>query len=331
MRRLFSAAELESDDVVLEVGSGTGGLTDLLAAHCRKVIGVEIDRQLCAILRERFRDQPNVVLIEGDVLADRHHLREEVDRALRELHEAKEPETSKRRTLDASRQGRAVEKSKEPATEPRRGISTATDKERMPSEPTEPRWRFSNHQITKSPNGQITRSAIDNRQPAIDNPVALVANLPYQVATPLLMNLLLDYPFVRRFCFTVQAEVGDRIVARPGGKEYGPLSIVCQLVAEIRPVARVPAEAFWPPPSVASLMLRMDRKPPPFATREDLLAFVDLARKTFDHRRKTLRRALGYVVDADALDRVCSIVDASRRPESFSIPEWLDIYWSATR
>ena len=157
-------------------------------------------------------------------------------------------------------------------------------------------------------------------------PVKLVANLPYQVATPLVMNLLVDYPQVRRLCFTVQAEVGDRITAPAGGKEYGPLSIISQMLATIETVARIPPPAFWPRPAVESVMIRMDVHDSPLSGADELRDFATLVRMVFGHRRKTLRSALGYAADRTARDRVDQAFDGTRRPESFSIEEWIEIF-----
>jgi len=129
---------------------------------------------------------------------------------------------------------------------------------------------------------------------------------------------------VRRLCFTVQAEVGERITSPPGRKSYGPLSVLSQLLCECRIVARIPPEAFWPRPAVDSVMLRMNvRDSPPFANREDLHRFAALVRGTFDHRRKTLRQALGYVVSEAERDRIGTVVDLARRPEALAVAEWV--------
>jgi 16S rRNA (adenine1518-N6/adenine1519-N6)-dimethyltransferase len=248
MRRLVASAELESTDFVLEVGAGTGGLTDLLGRRVQRVLCVEIDQRLAAILEDRFREAPHVKVLAGDVLDGKHRLMPEVASAIR-AHEQK-----------------------------------------------------------------VTGGA------------KLVANLPYRVATPLVMNLLLDYPEVRRLCFTVQAEVADRITASPNCKAYGPLSVLCQVLCKVQAVATVPPTAFWPRPTVESAMIRMDVGTSPFEAREELRGFASLIRATFDHRRKTLRSALGYVLDEAHRDQVCRCFDATRRPESFSIREWLGIY-----
>jgi 16S rRNA (adenine1518-N6/adenine1519-N6)-dimethyltransferase len=246
MRRLVESAELEPSDCVLEVGAGTGGLTDLIVGRVRELICVEIDRDLYVILEDRFREASGVTLIRGDVLESKHRLMDKVDRAVRG----------------------------------------------------------------------------GNR----DGCVKLVANLPYQVATPLVMNLLLDYRQMRRLAFTLQREVADRITAQPNRKAYGPLSILSQSLCEIKQVAKISPEAFWPRPTVGSSMIRMDVGKTPFGNRDELRGFAALVRATFDHRRKTLRSALGYAVSEQIRDRICEHVDATRRPESFTVEEWLDIY-----
>ena len=159
--------------------------------------------------------------------------------------------------------------------------------------------------------------------------VKLVANLPYQLATPLVMNLLIDFPQVRRLCFTVQAEVGERIMAEPNCKAYGPLSVVAQTLCTIETVARIGPQSFWPRPEVHSVMLRMDVLPSPFADHADLARFAALVRSAFEHRRKTLRSALLYVLDEAALDRVCKACDAARRPEQIPVGQWLPIFRTA--
>ena len=248
MRRLVLEAELDPGDLILEVGGGTGGLTDLLAGRVAQLLCVELDRNLHTILKERFKDSSGVTLLQGDILRTKHELMPEV----------------------ASR----------------------------------------------------LRSSKD----AIAGSVKLVANLPYQIAAPLVMNLLVDYPQVRRLCFTVQAEVGQRITAKPGGKDFGPLSVLSQTLSTPRIIARLPPQAFWPRPAVHSVMMRLDVQTSPFGDPETVRRFASLVRGTFDHRRKTLRAALSYVIDPSQQERVCRQVDATRRPETFSIDEWVNIF-----
>ncbi len=248
MRRLAASAGFQPDDVVLEVGPGTGGLTDLIVPHVARMICVEIDRDLFAILEDRFGDRGNVTLIQGDVLQGKHRLASSLGEMLRDLGERK------------------------------------------------------------------------------SGCVKLVANLPYQVATPLVMNLLIDYPQVRRLCFSVQAEVGERITTGSGSKAYGPLSILTQTLCSMETVGKIPPSAFWPVPAVDSVILCLDVRPLPFADRDELRRFAALVRGAFDHRRKTLRAALGYVLEDRTREAVCRAVDGARRPESFRIDEWVGIH-----
>ena len=169
MRRLCEAGEVTKNDRVLEVGGGTGGLTDLLVETAADVICVEVDQRLCGILESRFAARANFRVVHGDVLESKHRLNAEVIQAVR-------------------------------------------------------------------------------REPRSDG-VKLVANLPYQIATPLVMNLVLDHPEVTRLVFTVQREVADRLMACPGTKAYGPVSIVTQLLCKVEIVATLSPDVFWPRPA----------------------------------------------------------------------------------
>jgi 16S rRNA (adenine1518-N6/adenine1519-N6)-dimethyltransferase len=187
-------AELQPEDVVLEVGAGLGVLTAFLADRVRLVHAVELDRRLEPYLRDRLAGRDNVELAFGDALA----------LPLAEL----DP----------------------PATK-------------------------------------------------------LVANLPYQIATPLVAESLDGLPSIRLWCVMVQREVADRFFARPGTKTYGAVSVLVQLTAErhgSHPVART---CFRPPPNVDSTLVAFRR------TRRwgpELGAVRGLVQSAFAHRRKTL-------------------------------------------
>lgn len=153
----------------------------------------------------------------------------------------------------------------------------------------------------------------------------LVANLPYDVATPLLMNLLLAPLSVRRLCFTVQKEVGERLEAAPESKAYGPLAIILQTVCRVKRTARVPATAFWPMPRVESSMYRLDVVEHPFADHGQLLSFAALVRAAFCHRRKTLRYNLTRCVGPTACGAAAEVVDLGCRPEAVTPGQWVEI------
>lgn len=208
------AAELSVGEVVLEVGPGTGSLSEELLSCGAYLVGVEIDRRLEPILRERLaRWAGRFELIFEDVLAGKHAINPRVLAALER--------------------------------------------------------------------GMVGRGFF-----------VMVANLPYQVASPLLVNLALDEPRMSRAVVMVQREVADRILAGPGeGKDYGPLGIILQAMMEVRVVMDVPAGCFWPQPKVSSRVLRLERRA--VALTEDPRGFAELVHRLFAQRRKQLGRILG--------------------------------------
>jgi 16S rRNA (adenine1518-N6/adenine1519-N6)-dimethyltransferase len=121
-------------------------------------------------------------------------------------------------------------------------------------------------------------------------PTAMVANLPYAVATPLLLETIERLPTLRRWTVMVQREIADRLRAAPGGRIYGSPSVVAQLACEVELVRKVPAAVFKPRPRVDSAILSLRRTGPgaDAATRE-------LIRAAFAHRRKSLARSLEHV------------------------------------
>jgi 16S rRNA (adenine1518-N6/adenine1519-N6)-dimethyltransferase len=154
-------------------------------------------------------------------------------------------------------------------------------------------------------------------------PTALVANLPYNVAVPVLLHLLELLPSVERGLVLVQAEVADRLAAGPGSKVYGVPSVKTAWYAQATRAGVVPASVFWPVPNVESGLVRLIRRPPPAAgegvTRTDVFAVVDAA---FAQRRKTLRAALaGWAGNAETAERVLRAagVDPSARGETLDV------------
>ena len=119
---------------------------------------------------------------------------------------------------------------------------------------------------------------------------ALVANLPYNVAVPVVLHLLAELPSLRRGLVMVQAEVADRLAAEPGGRAYGVPSAKLAWFAFARWAGAVPRKVFWPVPNVDSGLLAFERRePPPGPSREEVFAVIDAA---FAQRRKALRGAL---------------------------------------
>ncbi len=247
LRRLLQSAELRPDDIVLEVGAGTGSLTEHLAAEAGAVVSVEIDPRLSAITAQRLAGADNVTMITDDVLMSKHRVSPRVIRALADARE--------------QHAGRLL----------------------------------------------------------------LVANLPFNVATPLLINLLLEPCAFDRFCFTVQSEVADRMVAVPGTKDYGPVSVMLQSTCCITRLAELPPAVFWPVPKVCSTMLRAEVVRNPFETPGRLAGFAKLLQGAFAHRRKMLKHNLPQAVGGDMCPALSEHVDLKRRAESLSVDEWVDL------
>jgi 16S rRNA (adenine1518-N6/adenine1519-N6)-dimethyltransferase len=155
-------------------------------------------------------------------------------------------------------------------------------------------------------------------------PDVLVANLPYNVAVPVLLHLLAALPTLARGLVMVQAEVADRICAAPGSRVYGAPSVKVAWFAAARPAGSVPRTVFWPVPNVDSRLVALRRHDPPAvgAGREEVFAVVDAA---FGQRRKTLRAALsgwaGSAHEAERLLRAAGI-DPAARGESLGVAEF---------
>ena len=173
---------------------------------------------------------------------------------------------------------------------------------------------------------------------AVDLPALLgdrrwtvVGNLPYYITTPVLARILEVAPWVERAVFMVQREVGERLQAPPGSKIYGALSVFAQVYAEVERVARVPKGAFFPPPTVDSMVIRLTMHAQPLVPLALREMFFQVVRAAFGQRRKTLENALagGGMLGGEraALSDVLRAVNIvpSRRGETLSIAEFLRI------
>jgi 16S rRNA (adenine1518-N6/adenine1519-N6)-dimethyltransferase len=148
---------------------------------------------------------------------------------------------------------------------------------------------------------------------------SLVANLPYNVATPLVLDLLDDVPAVAAFLVMVQREVGERLAAAPGSGAYGIPSVKVAYHATATVVGHVPATVFIPRPRVESVLVRIVRRPAPAVSADPELLF-SLVRAAFGQRRKMLRRCLAGRVDEAQLRSAG--VDPQQRPEQLGIEAW---------
>ena len=153
-------------------------------------------------------------------------------------------------------------------------------------------------------------------------PWSLVANLPYNVATPLVLETLVEVPAVAHLLVMVQREVGERMAASAGEDAYGAVSVRIAYFARAEVVGRVPASVFIPRPRVESVLVRLERRPEP-AVDPSLVSYERLnavVRAGFGQRRKMLRRSLAGVVDPAAFERAGVRPDA--RAEELDVAAW---------
>jgi 16S rRNA (adenine1518-N6/adenine1519-N6)-dimethyltransferase len=146
----------------------------------------------------------------------------------------------------------------------------------------------------------------------------LVANLPYNVGTPLVCDLLDGVTAIESMLVMVQKEVAERFAASPGTKQYGAVSVKTAYWATARVVATVPASVFVPRPNVESALVRIDRRQPPDADPDALFALV---KQAFGQRRKMLRRSLNGIVTADQFG--AAGVAPESRPEQLDLAAWV--------
>lgn len=212
---IASTAELSSRDVVLEVGTGMGSLTTIMAAKAGHVVTVEIDHHLAPLAAQEFGDLDNVTLLQEDALKNKNTLNPKVVSLIQEK-------------LAGIRGGR----------------------------------------------------------------LKMVANLPYNIATPILSNLLDIEPYPTRMVATIQKELGDRIVAKPWTRDYSSLSVWMQAQCKSEIVRVMQPTVFWPRPRVESAII--DIQPQKLLRQRigDVDHFHALVRGIFLHRRKFLRSAL---------------------------------------
>ncbi len=251
------SAQLTSRDVVLEIGTGLGSLTKLLAASAAHVVTVEIDSHIAPLARQEFAGLDNVTLLERDALKNKNQFDPVVLDTLRE-------------------------------------------------------------KLATVPGGKLK----------------LVANLPYNVATPIISNLLSAEPWPSRITVTIQKELAERIVAEPRTKDYGALSIWIQSQAKAQIVRIMPPSVFWPRPKVDSAIVDIrtqkvlrDR----VGDKQAVDFFHEFVRSVFLHRRKFLRSALvGSMKDhlsKPAIDEMLAELKLPEncRAEQLSVEEMIEL------
>jgi 16S rRNA (adenine1518-N6/adenine1519-N6)-dimethyltransferase len=249
---LFEAAAVTRDDVVLEVGTGTGSLTALLAQQAASVITVEIDRSVFQLASEELYRFDNVVMLQADALRSKNHL----NPAVRDAVAA---------------------------------------------------------QLAAAPGRRLK----------------LVANLPYNIATPLMSNLLHEETPPCSMTVTIQKELAERIVAQPGSKDYGALSIWMQAQCRVEILRILPPTVFWPRPKVFSAFVQVTLDESLRQRIPDRAFFHSFVRAMFLHRRKFLRSELVSAtkgrLDKAGVDAVLAQLDldGTVRAESLGVDAML--------
>ena len=162
----------------------------------------------------------------------------------------------------------------------------------------------------------LGRDLVEGTEP---EPLTVVANLPYNVATPLVADLLDTVPRIERFVVMVQKEVAQRLAAEPGSSDYGAISVKVAYWATARILGDVPPTVFVPRPKVNSSIIEITRRDVPAVSCDRHLLF-SLVRTAFGQRRKMLRRSLHGVVSEEQF--AAAGIESTRRPEELSVHDW---------
>jgi len=267
---IVESAELSPNDIVLEVGTGTGSLTAKLAQRAKHVVAVEYDPEMARLTTAAVAQQTNVTLLNRDVLRNKNHLAEEVLEALSAV-------LSPRPRRAGEGQGRGGERfntlSRGEPAELEQAISQ--DSSRESARPLS---------LTLSP----AAGARGPEEGESAGELKLVANLPYHVATPVLSNVVATELPWTRMVVTIQRELAERMLAAPRTPDYSALSVWLQSQCRLEILRRLPPSVFWPQPKVDSAIVRIDRDVARQSQIADRTAFHEFLRDVFTQRRKHL-------------------------------------------
>jgi 16S rRNA (adenine1518-N6/adenine1519-N6)-dimethyltransferase len=253
MRLLVDNANIGNDDIVLEVGCGTGSLTQALAECAGKVIAVELDKTLAKIAARELAEAKNVEVINADILESKSTIN--------------------------------------------RTISDAVELAR------------------KNRSGRFL----------------LVSNLPYSIASPLMMDLITSSIVTDAMHVTVQKEVADRMTAGPGDRHYGTLSIHMAATGDVKTERVLKPTVFWPAPQVNSAMISFVRKAEKVSQTQSMELLGKLVNLFMQHRRKMLKActkfAAGKLAEINNWSEIferCSI-DPHNRPEQLRPEDFISV------
>lgn len=253
MRLLIQAAHLNKQDVVLEVGTGTGSFSQGIAEHCGRLITVEYDTTLFKIARTQLGKFDNVTQFNLDVLENKNKIQREVLNTIQEA-----------------------------------------------------------------------RDACGGR-------FLLVANLPYNVGSSVMANLICGPVAADGMFVTIQKEVADRMAAAPANSDYGTLSILMGATGTVQVLKKLPASVFWPRPQVESAMVSFQRDDKKAGEIHDMQTFREIINLFMGHRRKMLKACTKFADGnlekvrhwAEIFDE--AVVDPHKRPEEMTPKEYINI------
>jgi len=253
MRLLIDSANIGGSDCVLEVGCGTGSLTEAIAGKAGKVIAVELDHKLAEIAKRQLAGAENVEIVNTDILESKNTISPVVIAAI--------------------------------------------------------------EQVRKKHSGRLM----------------LVANLPYNCACPVMMNLVTGPVVADGMYVTVQKEVADRMTAAPGNGDYGVLSILLAAAGEVKIIRVLKPTVFWPAPKVDSAMTSFVRDREKVSRIRDMKLFSEVVNLFMGHRRKMLKSCsklakgkLAEIKNWQEIFEKCAI-DPKNRPEAIRPDDYIAI------
>ena len=258
MRLLVDSANINNNDIALEVGCGTGSLTEALIEKAGMVIAVELDRSLAEITKSRLANVENIELINTDILENKNTL------------------------------------------------------------------------------SYIVTNALESARKKYHGRILLVANLPYNAASPTMLNLLTGPRAADAMYVTVQKEVADRMTAVPASSDYGILSILLAAAGNVKTIRVLKPTVFWPQPQVDSAMVSFVRDQEKLKRIENMELFSQTVHLFMGHRRKTLmacsRLARGKLAKVENTEGInwpeiferCSI-NPAQRPEQLGAEDYIAI------
>jgi 16S rRNA (adenine1518-N6/adenine1519-N6)-dimethyltransferase len=174
--------------------------------------------------------------------------------------------------------------------------------------------------------GDVLKISFEQLYQRSHQQLKVVANLPYQISTPLLFRFIESRNFFSSLTLMLQREVAERMIASPGGKDYGPLSIFTQSVSDLSIRFYIKPSAFFPPPKVESAVIHMVWKKKPIVAPEEEDWFKKVVKGCFSYRRKRLINALKHadlLPSEDLEKRIEKMgIDPQRRPETLTIQEF---------